>query len=67
MAGDLGGADAVVAQDPGLAFEIWFTLERTGGAPEDVDWSPEELSCSAIRRGCSPASRTACCASAPTP
>ena len=30
-------------QDPGLAFEIWFALERTGGAPEDVDWSPEEL------------------------
>src|SRR5262245_18544307 len=36
-------ADGVVAQDPGLAFEIWFALERTGGAPEDVDWSPEEL------------------------
>ncbi|HET9227240.1 MAG TPA: GreA/GreB family elongation factor, partial [Thermoanaerobaculia bacterium] len=36
-------ADTVMAQDPGLAFEIWFALERTGGAPEDVDWSPEEL------------------------
>lgn len=35
--------DAVAAQDPGLAFEIWFALERTGGAPEDVDWSPEDL------------------------
>jgi transcription elongation GreA/GreB family factor len=36
-------ADAVAGQDPGLAFEIWFVLERTGGAPADVDWSPEEL------------------------
>ena len=36
-------ADTVMVQDPGLAFEIWFALERTGGAPEDVDWSPEEL------------------------
>ncbi|HEX5716559.1 MAG TPA: GreA/GreB family elongation factor [Thermoanaerobaculia bacterium] len=36
-------ADRIAGQDPGLAFEIWFALERTGGAPEDVDWSPEEL------------------------
>lgn len=36
-------ADRVAGQDSGLAFEIWFALERTGGAPEDVDWSPEEL------------------------
>jgi transcription elongation GreA/GreB family factor len=36
-------ADSVADQDPGLAFEIWFALERTGGAPEDVDWSPDAL------------------------
>lgn len=36
-------ADGVMAQDPGLAFEIWFALERTGGAPEDVDWHPDSL------------------------
>lgn len=29
--------------DPGLAFEIWFALERSGGAPEGVPWDPEEL------------------------
>jgi transcription elongation GreA/GreB family factor len=44
MAEDLEAvADRLAGQDPGLAFEIWFALERTGGAPEDVDWSPEEL------------------------
>ncbi|HEX2225423.1 MAG TPA: GreA/GreB family elongation factor [Thermoanaerobaculia bacterium] len=36
-------ADTAADKDPGLAFEIWFALERTGGAPEDVDWSPDEL------------------------
>jgi transcription elongation GreA/GreB family factor len=36
-------AEAAVDSDPGLAFEIWFSLERTGGAPEDVDWSPDAL------------------------
>ncbi len=36
-------ADSLADQDPGLAFEIWFALERTGGAPEDVDWSPDAL------------------------
>jgi transcription elongation GreA/GreB family factor len=36
-------ADSLAAQDPGLAFEIWFALERTGGAPADVDWSPDAL------------------------
>ncbi|HYN19542.1 MAG TPA: GreA/GreB family elongation factor [Thermoanaerobaculia bacterium] len=36
-------AGQVAVQDPGLAFEIWFTLERTGGAPEDVSWHPDEL------------------------
>jgi transcription elongation GreA/GreB family factor len=44
MAADLERvADALADQDPGLAFEIWFSLERTGGAPEDVDWAPEAL------------------------
>jgi transcription elongation GreA/GreB family factor len=36
-------AETVIDSDPGLAFEIWFALERTGGAPEDVDWHPDEL------------------------
>jgi transcription elongation GreA/GreB family factor len=36
-------ADGAADSDPGLAFEIWFALERTGGAPEDVDWHPDEL------------------------
>lgn len=36
----VGGA--VAAQDPGLAFEIWFALERSG-APLDVDWDPDTL------------------------
>ena len=44
MAADLSKvAEASVDSDPGLAFEIWFSLERTGGAPEDVDWSPDAL------------------------
>ena len=30
--------------DPGLAFEIWFAIERSGAKPpEDVDWSPDNL------------------------
>ncbi|HVR98175.1 MAG TPA: GreA/GreB family elongation factor [Thermoanaerobaculia bacterium] len=36
-------AEAVSATDPGLAFEIWFGLERSGGTPEDVDWGPDAL------------------------
>ena len=52
---------------PGLAFEIWFALERTGGAPEDVDWTPDELLADQPTARRSPASRTACCASGPTP
>ncbi|HBL28286.1 MAG TPA: hypothetical protein DD490_15735 [Acidobacteria bacterium] len=36
-------AEAAADNDPGLAFEIWFALERTGGAPEDVDWTPDDL------------------------
>jgi transcription elongation GreA/GreB family factor len=44
MAEDLSRiAEAAVDNDPGLAFEIWFALERTGGAPEGVDWSPDSL------------------------
>jgi transcription elongation GreA/GreB family factor len=44
MAADLSKiAQGATARDPGLAFEIWFALERTGGAPEDVDWTPDEL------------------------
>lgn len=35
--------DAVDNGDTGLAFELWFALERSGGAPEDVDWSPDAL------------------------
>lgn len=44
MAVDLSQIAGTAAdKDPGLAFEIWFALERTGGAPEDVDWAPDEL------------------------
>jgi transcription elongation GreA/GreB family factor len=44
MAEDLTAvAEAAMDTDPGLAFEIWFTLERTGGAPADVDWTPDAL------------------------
>jgi transcription elongation GreA/GreB family factor len=44
MAADLTKvAEASMDSDPGLAFEIWFALERTGGAPSDVDWAPDAL------------------------
>jgi transcription elongation GreA/GreB family factor len=44
MAEDLSAvAEASMDSDPGLSFEIWFALERTGGAPADADWAPEEL------------------------
>jgi transcription elongation GreA/GreB family factor len=36
-------AQRAAAEEPGLAFEIWFALERTGGAPEEVPWSPDAL------------------------
>lgn len=36
-------AEAALDTDPGFAFELWFSLERSGGAPKDVDWSPDEL------------------------
>jgi transcription elongation GreA/GreB family factor len=35
--------DEVAAQDPGLAFEIWFALERSGGAPAGLAWEPDAL------------------------
>jgi transcription elongation GreA/GreB family factor len=38
--------DEVEESDPGLAWEIWFGLERSGGAPDDLmrlPWSPEVL------------------------
>ena len=37
-------ADDVMDADPGLAFEIWFAIERSGAKmPQDVDWSPDNL------------------------
>lgn len=32
-----------VADDPGLAFELWAALERVGRAPQDPELSPEGL------------------------
>ncbi len=44
MARELAGiAEEKMDDDPGLSFEIWFALERSGGAPEGVDWSPDAL------------------------
>jgi transcription elongation GreA/GreB family factor len=44
MAADLAKiAETVSPRDPGLAFEIWFALERAVGGPEDVDWAPDAL------------------------
>ena len=37
-------AEASVDSDPGLAFEIWFAIERSGAKlDENVDWSPDHL------------------------
>lgn len=37
-------AENVMDADPGLAFEIWFAIERSGAKiDEDVDWSPDNL------------------------
>jgi transcription elongation GreA/GreB family factor len=37
-------AEAVMDADPGLAFEIWFAIERSGAKiDENVDWSPDHL------------------------
>lgn len=35
--------DRVARAEPGLAFEIWFALERSGGAPAGLAWEPEAL------------------------
>jgi transcription elongation GreA/GreB family factor len=44
MAEDLVAiGDEAAAEDPGLAFEIWFALERTGGAPAGLAWEPDVL------------------------
>ncbi|HZF11851.1 MAG TPA: GreA/GreB family elongation factor [Thermoanaerobaculia bacterium] len=29
--------------DPGLAFEIWFALERSGDVPDGLPWAPDVL------------------------
>src|SRR4051794_12391945 len=40
-------AEEVMDADPGLAFEIWFAIERSGGniakLADDADWSPDKL------------------------
>ncbi|HSF42443.1 MAG TPA: hypothetical protein VLT87_21750, partial [Thermoanaerobaculia bacterium] len=38
-------AEQVMDKDPGLAFEIWFAIERSGGLKNlgDVDWAPDHL------------------------
>lgn len=45
MAKDLMAvAEASSMRDPGLAFEIWFAVERSGATlPDDLTWTPEEL------------------------
>ncbi len=44
MADDLGRlAEIAQATEPGLAWEIWFNLERVVGAPEGVVWAPDSL------------------------
>ncbi len=36
-------AGEVAGDDPGLACEIWFNLERSGEVPAAADWSPRVL------------------------
>jgi transcription elongation GreA/GreB family factor len=37
-------AEAAMDTDPGLAFEIWFAIERSGAKlDENLDWSPDSL------------------------
>jgi len=37
-------AEEVMDADPGLAFELWFAIERSGAKlDEAVDWSPDKL------------------------
>ncbi len=44
MSQALGETAAKVAgDDPGLACEIWYNLERSGDQPQAVDWAPEVL------------------------
>jgi transcription elongation GreA/GreB family factor len=45
MAANLAAvAEEVLDTDPGLAFEIWFAVERSGAKiDEDADWSPDRL------------------------
>ncbi|HEY2294977.1 MAG TPA: GreA/GreB family elongation factor [Thermoanaerobaculia bacterium] len=45
MAANLAAVGAQVADnDPGLAFEIWFAIERSGSKIVDkVDWTPDDL------------------------
>ncbi|HXO21307.1 MAG TPA: hypothetical protein VOA87_15445, partial [Thermoanaerobaculia bacterium] len=31
------------AKEPGLAFEIWFALERSGGASAELTWEPQRM------------------------
>jgi len=35
--------EEIARTKPGLAFEIWFALERTGGAPAGLSWEPDAL------------------------
>lgn len=44
MADDMAKIAAASFQsDPGLVWEIWFSLERGPGAPADAPWGPEAL------------------------
>ena len=40
-------AEELMDADPGLAFEIWFAIERSGGniakLADDADWAPDKL------------------------
>jgi transcription elongation GreA/GreB family factor len=39
-------AETMMDANPGIAFEIWFAIERSGGMDKiagEVDWSPENL------------------------
>lgn len=41
--GLVAAGEAAAASDPGLAFEIWFALERYGGVPANLAWEPDRL------------------------
>ncbi len=45
MAANLAAVGEQMAdRDPGLAFEIWFAIERSGSKiVEEVDWTPDDL------------------------